>query len=154
LHPDCRGFDGTVGCLDRRDEAAESISLLVDLNRESHKRQVVRRRKPRETAADYRHGFHGMSEMAGPVTTRRDCDTPGYDRKRVVGLSRSASGASRLDAPHPHENDGRIGVLFAQLGTPDAPTPAALRRYLRQFLSDRRVVERNRVLWWFILRLL
>ena len=48
----------------------------------------------------------------------------------------------------------RIGVLLAQLGTPDAPTPAALRRYLRQFLSDPRVVERNRVLWWFVLRLL
>jgi ferrochelatase len=52
------------------------------------------------------------------------------------------------------DNDGRIGVLAVQLGTPDAPTPAALRRYLRQFLSDPRVVERNRVLWWFILRLL
>jgi ferrochelatase len=47
----------------------------------------------------------------------------------------------------------RVGVLLAQLGTPDAPTPAALRRYLRQFLSDPRVVERNRLLWWFILRL-
>jgi len=69
-------------------------------------------------------------------------------------LSLSASGASRLDSPHPHANDGRIGVLLAQLGTPDAPTPAALRRYLRQFLGDPRVVERNRVLWWFILRLL
>jgi ferrochelatase len=52
------------------------------------------------------------------------------------------------------DNDRRIGVLLAQLGTPDAPTPAALRRYLRQFLSDPRVVERNRVLWWFVLRLL
>ena len=51
-------------------------------------------------------------------------------------------------------NERRIGVLLVQLGTPDAPTPAALRRYLRQFLSDPRVVERNRVLWWFILRLL
>jgi protoporphyrin/coproporphyrin ferrochelatase len=50
--------------------------------------------------------------------------------------------------------DRKIGVLLAQLGTPDAPTPAALRRYLRQFLSDPRVVERNRVLWWFVLRLL
>jgi ferrochelatase len=50
--------------------------------------------------------------------------------------------------------DRRIGVLLAQLGTPDAPTPAALRRYLRQFLSDPRVVERNRVLWWFVLRFL
>lgn len=45
-------------------------------------------------------------------------------------------------------------MLLAQLGTPDAPTPAALRRYLRQFLSDRRVVERNRALWWVILRVL
>jgi ferrochelatase len=52
------------------------------------------------------------------------------------------------------DHDRRIGVLVAQLGTPDAPTPAALRPYLRQFLSDRRVVERNRVLWWFVLRLL
>ena len=45
----------------------------------------------------------------------------------------------------------KIGVLLAQLGTPDAPTPSALRRYLRQFLSDRRVIEVNRVVWWFLL---
>ena len=45
----------------------------------------------------------------------------------------------------------KIGVLVAQLGTPDAPTPAALRPYLRQFLSDRRVIEVNRVLWWILL---
>lgn len=45
----------------------------------------------------------------------------------------------------------RPGILIAQLGTPDAPTPAALRRYLREFLSDPRVVEMNRVLWWCIL---
>ena len=56
--------------------------------------------------------------------------------------------------PLAQSKDRRIGVLLAQLGTPDAPTPAALRRYLRQFLSDPRVVERNRVLWWFVLRLL
>ena len=48
----------------------------------------------------------------------------------------------------------RIGVLLAQLGTPDAPTPAALRKYFKQFLGDPRVVERNRTTWWFILRLL
>ena len=59
-----------------------------------------------------------------------------------------------MGALRARDNDRRIGVLLAQLGTPDAPTPAALRRYLRQFLSDRRVVERNRVLWWFVLRLL
>lgn len=45
----------------------------------------------------------------------------------------------------------KIGVLIAQLGTPDAPTTPALRRYLRQFLSDRRVIEVPRLLWWFIL---
>src|SRR5579871_4715573 len=43
------------------------------------------------------------------------------------------------------------GVLLIQLGTPDAPTPQALRRYLRQFLSDRRVVDLPRWLWLPIL---
>lgn len=45
----------------------------------------------------------------------------------------------------------KIGVLVAQLGTPQAPTPKALRVYLREFLSDPRVIEVNRVLWWIIL---
>ena len=45
-----------------------------------------------------------------------------------------------------------IGVLLAQLGTPDAPTPAALRSYLRQFLSDRRVIDYPPLLWQPLLR--
>ena len=45
----------------------------------------------------------------------------------------------------------RIGILVLQLGTPDAATPAALRRYLRQFLMDRRVVDLPRARWWPIL---
>src|SRR5262245_45876066 len=45
----------------------------------------------------------------------------------------------------------KTGVLLIQLGTPDAPTPAALRTYLRQFLGDPRVIESPRWLWWFIL---
>lgn len=44
-----------------------------------------------------------------------------------------------------------IAIVLAQLGTPDAPTTPALRRYLREFLGDQRVVEQNPVLWWFIL---
>lgn len=44
-----------------------------------------------------------------------------------------------------------VAVLLIQLGTPDEPTPLALRRYLRQFLSDRRVIEAPRLLWWMIL---
>ena len=45
----------------------------------------------------------------------------------------------------------KVGVLIAQLGTPEAPTAKAVRPYLRQFLSDRRVIEVNRVLWWLLL---
>ena len=45
----------------------------------------------------------------------------------------------------------KIGVLLANLGTPDAPTSPALRRYLAEFLSDPRVIEVPRLLWWFIL---
>jgi len=44
-----------------------------------------------------------------------------------------------------------IGILLVNLGTPDAPTTPALRRYLREFLSDRRVVEIPPILWWPIL---
>ena len=46
----------------------------------------------------------------------------------------------------------KTGILLANLGTPDAPTPAAVSRYLRQFLSDKRVVDTPRLLWWPILR--
>lgn len=51
----------------------------------------------------------------------------------------------------PHGRAPRPGVLLVNLGTPDAPTPAALRRYLREFLSDRRVVELPRAAWLPIL---
>jgi ferrochelatase len=45
----------------------------------------------------------------------------------------------------------KIGILITNLGTPSAPTPKALRRYLKEFLSDSRVVEIPRWLWWCIL---
>ncbi len=52
---------------------------------------------------------------------------------------------------HQHGQAERTGVLLVNLGTPQAPTASALRRYLRQFLSDLRVVEIPRLLWWPIL---
>lgn len=45
----------------------------------------------------------------------------------------------------------KTGILLANLGTPDAPTPGAVKRYLRQFLSDKRVVDTSRLLWWPLL---
>jgi ferrochelatase len=46
----------------------------------------------------------------------------------------------------------RIGVLLGQLGTPDAPTAQALRPYLKQFLSDMRVIDYSPLIWQPILR--
>ncbi len=46
----------------------------------------------------------------------------------------------------------KVGVLLVNLGTPDAPTPAAVRRYLAEFLSDPRVVEIPQIVWQPILR--
>jgi protoporphyrin/coproporphyrin ferrochelatase len=50
-----------------------------------------------------------------------------------------------------HGTAARVGVMLVQLGTPDAPTAAAVRRYLAQFLSDSRVVEIPRLVWLPIL---
>jgi ferrochelatase len=50
-----------------------------------------------------------------------------------------------------HEAGSCTGVLVTNLGTPDAPTASALRRYLGEFLADPRVVEVPRFIWWFVL---
>lgn len=50
-----------------------------------------------------------------------------------------------------HAKRGRVGVLLLNLGTPDAPTASAVRRYLAEFLSDPRVVEIPKLIWMLIL---
>jgi len=52
-----------------------------------------------------------------------------------------------------HAATQKLGVLITNLGTPDAATPAALRKYLAEFLWDPRVVEFPRPLWWLVLNL-
>jgi protoporphyrin/coproporphyrin ferrochelatase len=61
-----------------------------------------------------------------------------------------------LAAPsdHPAISFGRIGVLLLNLGTPDGTSYWPMRRYLKEFLSDRRVIEVNPVIWWAILNLI
>jgi ferrochelatase len=50
-----------------------------------------------------------------------------------------------------HGTPESLGVLMLNLGTPDAPTPTAVRRYLAEFLNDPRVVELPRPIWWLVL---
>ena len=61
---------------------------------------------------------------------------------------------AHLPPNHPPIPPRRIGVLLVNLGTPDATDYWSMRRYLKEFLSDRRVIEVNPVLWWLILNLI
>src|SRR6476469_663865 len=57
----------------------------------------------------------------------------------------------RKEPPYTHGSLPKTGVVLVNLGTPEAPTPQAVRRYLKQFLSDGRVVEIPKAVWWCIL---
>jgi protoporphyrin/coproporphyrin ferrochelatase len=63
-------------------------------------------------------------------------------------------GDGPLPSEHPDVPHGRIGVLLLNLGTPDATDYWSMRRYLKEFLSDRRVIEVPRWQWWPILNLI
>lgn len=57
----------------------------------------------------------------------------------------------QTEPEYKHGTPDKTGILLINLGTPDAPTAKAVRPYLKQFLSDPRVVEIPRLIWWFIL---
>jgi len=57
----------------------------------------------------------------------------------------------RTEPPYAHGQTAHTGILWVNLGTPEAPTAPALRRYLAEFLGDPRVVEIPRPIWWLIL---
>lgn len=62
--------------------------------------------------------------------------------------------ADHFPPGHPKVAHGRIGVLLVNLGTPEATDYWSMRAYLKEFLSDRRVIEVNRVVWWLVLNLI
>ena len=64
---------------------------------------------------------------------------------------KSGSPDKFLPPDHPTVNKSKIGILLMNLGTPEATSYWPMRRYLKEFLSDRRVIEVNRALWWVIL---
>ncbi len=58
------------------------------------------------------------------------------------------------DTPQNQQNSkDKTGILLVNLGSPDSPTPSALRRYLAEFLWDPRIVDAPRWLWWLVLHL-
>ena len=59
--------------------------------------------------------------------------------------------ATQLSADHTAVKSSKIGILLINLGTPEATSYWPMRKYLKEFLSDPRVIETNRILWWFIL---
>ena len=64
--------------------------------------------------------------------------------------SEAVAGASPRPQGHTPVASGRIGVLIANLGTPDATDYCSMRRYLKEFLSDKRVIEENSLTWKFV----
>ena len=58
-----------------------------------------------------------------------------------------------MNSEHPKVNFGKTGVLIVNLGTPDSTSWLDIRKYLREFLSDRRVIEVNPIIWQIILNL-
>ncbi|RMD01391.1 ferrochelatase [Aquitalea palustris] len=55
------------------------------------------------------------------------------------------------EPPFSHDSQAKTGILLINLGTPTAPTGQAVRPYLKQFLSDTRVIEIPKTVWWLIL---
>src|SRR6516225_5806679 len=72
----------------------------------------------------------------------------------MAGQMVSAGNAAAPPAGYPPVAGERIGVLLLNLGTPDATGYWPMRRYLKEFLSDRRVIEVNRAVWWFVLNVI
>jgi protoporphyrin/coproporphyrin ferrochelatase len=66
-------------------------------------------------------------------------------------ISFPSPAVSRRPADHPQVSCGAVGVLIVNLGTPDATDAKSVRRYLREFLHDKRVIEQDTIAWKFIL---
>ncbi|MEP3629819.1 MAG: ferrochelatase [Hyphomicrobiales bacterium] len=69
----------------------------------------------------------------------------------TTSASQSRSSTDALPSDHKDVKFGRTGVLLVNLGTPDATDYWSMRRYLKEFLSDRRVIEVPRLIWWPLL---
>ncbi|NVO14119.1 MAG: ferrochelatase [Rhodoplanes sp.] len=104
-----------------------------------------------------------MNESILPPDSREESPTLGSDATdrasagavaRTAGSSGPRPAASHRPADHPPVESGRIGVLIVNLGTPDATDAVSVRKYLKEFLSDRRVIEENSLIWKLVLNVI
>ncbi len=91
--------------------------------------------------------------MAGlPETLIREPTCPHRHMNQLRSIN-AQTATRHQPAGHPPAAHGKVGVLLLNLGTPDGTGYWPMRRYLKQFLSDKRVIELPRLLWWPILNL-
>jgi protoporphyrin/coproporphyrin ferrochelatase len=72
----------------------------------------------------------------------------------MTKISHATTPTAVLPPGHPPIKPRKTGVLLINLGTPEATSYWPMRAYLKEFLSDRRVIDTNRVLWWLILNVI
>jgi ferrochelatase len=89
-------------------------------------------------------------ERSRPPAPQPGATAPSDVRAADDASEAHATGSHR-PADHPAVASGHIGVLIVNLGTPEATDPQSVRRYLKEFLSDRRVIEENGLVWQLIL---
>jgi protoporphyrin/coproporphyrin ferrochelatase len=122
--------------------AAMQAAIGTQPKRERHGWFGAKRRK----APDAAEAPARAREMVDLAPVREAMQAAALKRgPAVAGVSDEALGARPAEA-------GRVGVLLVNLGTPDAPKPRAVRRYLREFLSDRRVIEKDSFTWQLVFR--
>ncbi len=86
-----------------------------------------------------------------PAPSRRGAERLSSGTMTSQQTASPASVAPSRPADHPPVADGRVGVLLINLGTPDATDYWSMRRYLKEFLSDPRVIEVPKLIWWPLL---
>jgi protoporphyrin/coproporphyrin ferrochelatase len=88
-------------------------------------------------------------ELAAPPTVPQETEPPPLDETPSLAQSPPEPAPGPVNQQTPSTSG--IGVLLINLGTPDAAEPAAVRRYLKEFLTDPRVIEKNSLSWKILL---
>lgn len=91
-----------------------------------------------------------MNDELSPPPASAASPSPAPAETPAVDVAGSAAAASHKPADHPAIASGYVGVLLVNLGTPEAPEPRAVRRYLTEFLNDPRVIEEGGIVWQLI----